>query len=178
MFGKESKKDSKKDAGSSSEATVLPTSQPSSPTPPASPNQLQSRSTAMIGQSIKIKGTITGSENLVVEGSVEGSIDLPDNDLTVGETGQVTADLGAKNVRVDGQVTGDISGTEKVVISKSGRVRGNIIAPRVTLEDGAKFKGSIDMDPGEAARPQPKVASDSTADVASDTTLGAAKKAS
>ena len=60
----------------------------------------------------------------------------------------MVANLDAKTVKVDGQVTGDISGSEKVVISKSGRVQGNIVAPRVTLEDGAKFKGSIDMDPG------------------------------
>ena len=102
----------------------------------------------MIGKTIQVKGSITGSENLVIEGTVDGSIDLPQNDLTIGESGQVTANLVAKVVKVDGQVTGDISGSEKVVISKSGKVKGNIVAPRVTLEDGAKFKGSIDMDPG------------------------------
>lgn len=118
---------------------------------------MNSRSAAMIGQSIEIKGTITGNENLVIEGTVDGSVTLPDNDLTIGESGKVSADLSAKNVKVEGQVTGDISGTEKVVIAKSGRVRGNITAPRVTLEDGAKFKGSIDMDPGEAAKPAAKV---------------------
>ena len=106
------------------------------------------RSTAVIGKTIKVKGTISGNENLVIEGTVDGSIDLPQNDLTIGESGQVVANLDAKTVKVDGQVTGDISGSEKVVISKSGRVQGNIVAPRVTLEDGAKFKGSIDMDPG------------------------------
>ena len=57
------------------------------------------------------------------------------------------ADLDAKTVKIDGEVTGDISGTEKVIVSKTGLVKGNIVAPRVTLEDGAKFKGSIDMDP-------------------------------
>jgi cytoskeletal protein CcmA (bactofilin family) len=72
----------------------------------------------MIGPSIVIKGTVSGDEDLLVQGRVEGSIEL---------------------------------GSEKVVISKSGNVRGNIVAPRVTLEDGAKFKGSIDMDPGESA---------------------------
>ena len=102
----------------------------------------------MIGKTIKVKGTISGNENLVIEGTVDGSVDLPQNDLTIGESGQVVANLDAKTVKVDGQVTGDISGSEKVVISKSGRVQGNIVAPRVTLEDGAKFKGSIDMDPG------------------------------
>ena len=96
------------------------------------------RSTAMIGKSIKINGTITGEENLMVEGTVEGSIELPNNDLTIGEPGKVDADLSAKVVKVDGQVSGDINGSEKVVISKSGIVRGNIVAPRVTLEDGAK----------------------------------------
>ena len=111
----------------------------------------------MIGQSIIIKGTITGNDDLIVEGTVEGSISLPDNDLTIGESGKVTADLSAKNVKVEGQVIGDISSSEKVVVSKTGRIRGNIVAPRVTLEDGAKFKGSIDMDPGEVSKPAAKV---------------------
>jgi cytoskeletal protein CcmA (bactofilin family) len=112
-------------------------------------SNLNSRSTAMIGKTIQVKGDITGSENLTIEGTVNGSVDLPQNDLTVGESGNVTADLKAKTVRVDGQVTGDISGAEKIVVSATGRVKGNMTAPRVTLEDGAKFKGSIDMDPGE-----------------------------
>ena len=103
----------------------------------------------MIGKTIKVKGTISGNENLIIEGNVDGSVDLPQHDLTIGEAGQVVANLTAKNVKIDGQVTGDIAGTEKVIISQSGRVEGNIVAPRVTLEDGAKFKGSIDMDPGE-----------------------------
>lgn len=120
----------------------------------------------MIGKTIKVKGTISGNENLVIEGIVDGSVDLPQNDLTVGESGQVVANLDAKTVKVDGQVTGDISGSEKVVISKSGRVQGNIVAPRVTLEDGAKFKGSIDMDPGNdtvATEPKPAASAKSAA---------------
>ncbi|MCB1844788.1 MAG: polymer-forming cytoskeletal protein, partial [Halioglobus sp.] len=74
---------------------------------------------------------------------------------SVGESGRVTADITARVVKIEGEVTGDITGSEKVVIARSGNVRGNIVAPRVTLEDGAIFKGSIDMDPGEtvAARP-------------------------
>ena len=96
----------------------------------------------MIGQSIHIKGTISGAENLTIEGTVEGSIHLPDNDLTVGEAGQITADIAAKNVRVDGKVTGDIKGTAKVVISKTGRVLGNVVAPRVTLDDAQSWRRS------------------------------------
>jgi cytoskeletal protein CcmA (bactofilin family) len=105
----------------------------------------------MIGPSIVIKGTVSGDEDLVIQGKVEGTIDLRDPEVSVGQSGKVHADINAKVVKVDGEVSGDISGNEKVVISKSGNVRGNIVAPRVTLEDGAIFKGSIDMDPGDTA---------------------------
>lgn len=106
----------------------------------------------MIGKTINIKGDITGEESLVIDGKVEGNIHLKSNDLTVGQSGQVSANLTANVVRIDGEVKGDIVGTEKVVITKTGRVQGNIVGPRVTLEDGAKFKGSIDMDPSGADR--------------------------
>lgn len=112
----------------------------------------------MIGQSIKIKGEITGSEDLVIRGTVEGTVDLTDHEATVGETGKVKADIKGKTVTINGEVTGDVSGGEKVIISKTGRVRGNIVSPRVMLEDGAVFKGSIDMDPGEAAKKGPTAA--------------------
>ena len=105
----------------------------------------------MIGSSIKIKGTITGDEDLLIQGKVEGTISLRDHELSIGENGKVTADIKAKTVKIDGEVAGDITCGEKVVISRSGNVKGNIVAPRVTLEDGAIFKGSIDMDPGEPA---------------------------
>jgi cytoskeletal protein CcmA (bactofilin family) len=110
------------------------------------------RGTAMIGKTITIKGDITGEENLVIEGRVDGTVHLKANDLTVGQSGHVNANLTASVVRIDGEVKGDISGVEKVVVTKTGRVQGNIVAPRVTLEDGAKFKGSIDMDPTGAER--------------------------
>jgi len=104
----------------------------------------------MIGPSITIKGEVSGEEDLLIEGKVEGNINLNDNQVAVGESGQVSADIQAKVAKIDGEVTGDITANEKVVISKSGNVRGNIVAPRVTLEDGAIFKGSIDMDPAGA----------------------------
>ena len=105
----------------------------------------------MIGPSINIKGEVSGDEDLLVQGKVEGKINLNGKELTIGESGQVAADIQAQSIKIDGEVTGDITGKEKVIISKSGNVRGNIVAPRVTLEDGAIFKGSIDMDPGGAA---------------------------
>ncbi len=105
----------------------------------------------MIGPSIVIKGEVSGEEDLLIQGRVEGKINLNGNQVSVGESGEVYADIQAKVIQINGKVTGDIIGKEKVIISKSGNVHGNIVAPRVTLEDGAMFKGSIDMDPAEAS---------------------------
>lgn len=103
----------------------------------------------MIGPSIKIKGEISGDEDLLIQGRVEGSINLQAHEVVVGESGQVSADITARTVKIDGRVNGDVNGEEVVIISRQGNVRGNIVAPRVILEDGGIFKGSIDMDPGE-----------------------------
>ena len=92
----------------------------------------------MIGPSIVIKGEVTGEEDLLVQGRVEGKINLQGNQVSIGETGEVYADVHAKVIQINGKVTGDITGKEKVIISKSGNVHGNI-------------KGSIDMDPAEAS---------------------------
>tara|TARA_R110001599_G_C12277382_1_gene663231 strand:- start:26751 stop:27284 length:534 start_codon:yes stop_codon:yes gene_type:complete len=119
------------------------------PSPTLSPKT--ARSIAMIGPSIKIKGEVSGDEDLLIQGQIEGTVNLKNNEVIVGESGQLSADILAKTIKIDGKVIGDITGTENVVISKLGNVRGNIIAPRVLLEDGAKFKGSIDMDPGDVA---------------------------
>tara|TARA_R110000823_G_scaffold27609_19_gene80534 strand:- start:1056 stop:1445 length:390 start_codon:yes stop_codon:yes gene_type:complete len=117
----------------------------------------------MIGPSIKIKGEVTGEEDLLIQGKVEGTITLKDQELSVGESGRVTADISARVIKIEGEVTGDIAGSEKVVIARSGNVRGNIVAPRVTLEDGAIFKGSIDMDPGEPAAAKPTLTAQQSA---------------
>jgi cytoskeletal protein CcmA (bactofilin family) len=135
-----------------SKQAAVPDRQEARPSPASastSPGQTTSRSKAMIGPSIVIKGTVSGDEDLVIQGKVEGSVELGAHEVSVGQSGQVNADVTARVVRIDGEVAGDIRGHEKVVITQSGNVRGNIIAPRVTLEDGAIFKGSIDMDPGE-----------------------------
>lgn len=113
---------------------------------------------AVIGPGIHINGDISGNENLVIEGKVDGKIKLASHQVSVGQGGKVNADITAKIIKIDGHVKGDLVGTEKVVISRSGNVHGNITAPRMTLEEGAIFKGSIDMDPGEpakAASPKP-----------------------
>jgi len=112
-------------------------------------NNKNPRGQAMIGPSIVINGKISGDENLIIEGTVEGSIDLPNQDVVIGQAGRIKADLQGKVVHIEGKIEGDIKGVEQVIIANSGNVRGNLVAPRVTLEDGAVFKGSIDMDPGE-----------------------------
>ncbi|MCH8140273.1 MAG: polymer-forming cytoskeletal protein [Proteobacteria bacterium] len=108
------------------------------------------KTSAVIGSKIEIKGDIIGDENLIIEGKVDGTVEVRSKDLLIGQSGQVNANVTARIVKIDGTVKGDITGIEKVTISKTGKVLGNIVAPRVTLEDGAKFKGSIDMDPNEA----------------------------
>ena len=99
-----------------------------------------------IGQSIQIKGELTGNEDLVIEGKVEGKILLKDHNLTVGPNARITADIHAKNVTVVGEVVGNITADDKVEVAETGSMKGDIMSPRVVLADGARFKGSIDMD--------------------------------
>ena len=112
----------------------------------------QLRERAIIGSSILIKGEISGEEDLVVQGQVEGRIELRQHNVTVGKNGRVKADIIGKVISIEGEVHGNISGDEKIVVRASGVLHGNVAAPRVTLEDGAKFKGSIDMDSKAAPR--------------------------
>ncbi len=102
---------------------------------------------AMIGPSITIRGDLSGQEDLQVEGRVEGKINLKQNLVTVGAQGRVKADIYGRLIEVEGEVEGNLFGEEQVIVRRSGSVRGNITAPRVSLEDGANFKGTIDMDP-------------------------------
>ncbi len=130
----------------------VPGAQPRSQPTPAPKPSASARATATIGPSITIKGDISGGEDLVIEGRVEGAIQLQKCDVTVGSKGRVTADIHGKRIYVDGEVTGDLVGDE-VLIRKSGRVEGNAKAPRVTLENGCHFRGSIDMKPyGDAQK--------------------------
>ena len=109
------------------------------------------KETAMIGPSITIKGEIAGEEDLEVQGNLEGNISMKKHTVTVGQSGRVKADIQANAVHIVGEVEGNILGDEEVVLRSSGRVLGNITAARVTLENGSKFKGSIDMEPKAAA---------------------------
>jgi cytoskeletal protein CcmA (bactofilin family) len=133
---------------------------------------------AMIGPDVKIEGQIASDENLVIEGKVNGSISAKNHEVTVGKSGNLKANISAKVIHIEGTVKGDISGSEKVVISKTGNVLGNIQSPRVTLEDGAKFKGSIEMDPDEKLQSELPVTSVSSSNMRSAEAVRTDKKAS
>jgi len=113
---------------------------------PSATHERSSTGMATIGPSIFIKGELNGGEDLVIQGTVEGTINLKQNNLTIGQEGKVNANIQAHTVIVEGTLKGDVYGEEKVIIKKTGNVHGNVSAPRVSLEDGAKFKGSMDMD--------------------------------
>jgi cytoskeletal protein CcmA (bactofilin family) len=106
-----------------------------------------SKERALIGASIEIKGNLAGSEDLVIEGRIEGKIELRQHGITVGRNGYVKGDLYGLMIVVMGEIDGNLYGEEQIILRQTCTVRGNISAPRVTLEDGAHFKGSIDMTP-------------------------------
>ena len=98
-----------------------------------------------IGPSIEIKGELTGNEDLTIDGKVDGKIVLRGHSLTIGKNGRINADIRAKGVTVNGEVTGNITADDRVEIAPTGSVKGDLCAPRVALADGSSFKGSIDM---------------------------------
>ena len=107
----------------------------------------RSKDVAVIGSSIQINGDLRGDEDLRIEGNVSGTVKLKNSELTIGKSGKVKAGVYAKSIAVDGETTGDLHATECVSIHANARVQGNIIAPRVSIVEGAHFKGSIEMDP-------------------------------
>lgn len=128
---------------------ILPTSSPLDVAAPAQPILSDVRvapPAAVIGAKIRFIGELVGEEDLLIQGHVEGTVDLKGNALTIGKQGVVKANVLAKTVTIEGQVNGDVFGEEKILVKSTSKVTGNLIAERVTLEDGAKFKGSIDMD--------------------------------
>jgi len=119
----------------------------SEPTPVAAPrNALMSTTEqATIGKSLVIKGEVTGSESLYIDGRVEGSINLPGNRVTVGRNGVVSANITAREVVVIGKVKGNMTASDRVDIRNEGSLTGDVVAQRISIEDGAYFKGSIDI---------------------------------
>ena len=116
----------------------------------------EDRDVVTIGKSIVIKGELGGSEDLTIEGQVEGKIELKQHLLTIGSHGRIRAQVFAKSVVVLGEVVGNIKATEKVDIRDNGMVEGDIVAPRVAIAEGARFRGGIDMQQNAELRPNHK----------------------
>ncbi len=125
---------------------------------PASTGERSGSGQAQIGKSLQLKGEITGSEDLVIDGEVEGTVELKDNNLTVGPNGNVHADVQARSITVLGRLHGNVRAGDKVEIRKTGSLEGDLATARIIIEDGAVFRGSIDIvQPGrqEAERKTP-----------------------
>jgi cytoskeletal protein CcmA (bactofilin family) len=115
--------------------------------------------TGWLGSSLRVKGDITGTEDLMIEGSVEGQIQLDGRKLTVGPAAKVAADINAREVVVYGYLKGDVRAKGRVEIKKDGCVIGNLTTAQIMIEDGADFKGSIEIDRGAPEEADKGVAS-------------------
>lgn len=141
-----------------------PTAEPPRPVQPVAtvevPNRVQAGSTdqATIGKGLFIKGEITGSESLYIDGKVEGTISLSGNRVTIGRNGQVAANITAREVVVLGKVRGNVSASDRVDIRSEGSLNGDVSAARISIEDGAFFKGGIDIRKADGKAAQGAVA--------------------
>jgi cytoskeletal protein CcmA (bactofilin family) len=149
-----------------------PTPEPPRAAPQPAPVETPTRPQAVtgeqatIGKGLFIKGEITGSESLYIDGKVEGSLNLPGNRVTVGRNGQVSANITAREIVVLGKVRGNVSATDRVDIRAEGSLNGDVAAARISIEDGAFFKGGIDIrkpDSKGAAAPAPEPVKAATA---------------
>jgi cytoskeletal protein CcmA (bactofilin family) len=128
--------------------------EPAAPRPDAARVQ-EKGNTVHIGKSVVIKGDLSGSEDLTIEGQVDGKIELRQNVLTIGPNGKIKAQIFAKAVIVQGDVQGNITAAERVDIRDAGSVDGDLSAPRIAIADGAHFRGSIDMQKAGSASSVP-----------------------
>jgi len=150
------------------EAVRPPSGQPAAQPQPAQPagtlprpeasqgSQRLERDIVNIGKSVVIKGELNGSEDLTIEGQVEGTIQLKEHVLTIGPNGKIKAQVFAKAVIILGEVTGNVTASEKVDIRDNGSVDGDIISPRVAIAEGAHFRGTVDMQRKGNAQPAAK----------------------
>ncbi len=140
-------------------APTSTSSGPAEPAPMAAPRTtaLTSQDQATIGKSLVIKGEVTGSESLYIDGRVEGSINLSGNRVTVGRNGVVAANINAREIVVIGKVRGNLVASDRVDIRNEGSLTGDVVAQRISIEDGAFFKGGIDIrKPGQKTNGEAK----------------------
>jgi cytoskeletal protein CcmA (bactofilin family) len=141
-----------------------PQSPVDSPASAPKPLAQQMRDVVNIGKSVVIKGELSGSEDLTIEGQVEGKIELRQNVLTIGPNGKIKAQVFAKAVIVLGEVVGNVTASEKVDIRDNGSVDGDLVSPRVAIAEGAHFRGSIDMQRQGATPGKPEAKADAKGD--------------
>lgn len=139
------------DSGPPVPAFNPPLSTPPRSYEPTRSENFRSSEVATIGKSVVVKGELSGSEDLVVDGEVEGSISLRGQSLTVGPNGRVRANIEARNVILHGRVDGDVHASERVELRKTASLAGDISTSRISIEDGAFFKGTIDIQKPEPA---------------------------
>jgi cytoskeletal protein CcmA (bactofilin family) len=128
------------------ESNVTPFGAP----PAVRPSSPTARSSARLGSSLEIKGQITGTEDLQIDGKVDGPISLRGHELTVGSTAQLKSEIDAREVVVYGKVIGNLRARDRVDVKKDGSVVGDISTARISIEDGAQFKGRIEIDPSKS----------------------------
>ena len=139
--------------------TSVSTSEPAAPPRPVATPTTADQAT--IGKSLVIKGEVTGSESLYIDGRVEGSINLAGNRVTIGRNGVVAANINAREIVVLGKVRGNLTASDRVDIRSDGSLTGDVVAARISIEDGAFFKGGIDIRKagqkpnGEEVKPTP-----------------------
>ena len=148
----------------------------SAPPPRVDTGHRMERDIVNIGKSVVIKGELNGSEDLTIEGQVEGTIQLRDHVLTIGPNGKIKAQVFAKAVIVLGEVHGNVTASEKVDIRDNGSVDGDIVSPRVAIAEGAHFRGSVDMQRKGAAAAQPAKAAAQPAAAAAPVAAAAAQR--
>lgn len=167
----------------------MPIQEPSASSPSFSPTRApepvrsdppRSTDVATIGKSVVVKGELSGSEDLYVDGQVEGSISLRGQSLTIGPNGRVRANIEARNVIVHGQVDGNVVASDRVELRKSASLKGDISTARIAIDDGAYFKGSIDIQKTEAPRVEakPQVMAAASAPVSAPTSVPPASQPS
>lgn len=167
-----------------------PGREPVRPTPPSTPAYeppraaapaqpvMSSADQATIGKSLVIKGEVTGSESLFIDGKVEGSITLPGNRVTVGRNGNVSANITAREIVVLGKVRGNATASDRVDIRSEGSLIGDVTAQRISIEDGAYFKGGIDIKKSATEKPAASANSKSSSAPNSSSTTSTSASAS
>ena len=141
--------------GSADSALPVPARSPGAASPASSGGATleRGRNTAQIGKSLKVKGEISGNEDLYIDGDVEGTVELEQNNLTIGPNGKVQADVTARSITILGRVQGNVRAGERIEIRKTGSLEGDLVTARIVIEDGAVFRGSIDIIKAGAAQP-------------------------